>query len=85
MIIQDFYDGRTFDAYEFFGAHIEDDEVVFRTYAPNAVKVSVFGEFNDWQEEEMVEDGQSGIYCFRSAKAKAGMMYKYRIYKKGGR
>ncbi|MBD3109943.1 1,4-alpha-glucan branching protein GlgB [Bacillus sp. AGMB 02131] len=81
MIIQDFFDGRTFDAYEFFGAHIEGDEVVFRTYAPNAVKVSIFGEFNSWQEEEMEELGESGIYCFRSKKARPGMMYKYRIYK----
>ena len=85
MIIQDFYDGKAFDAYEYFGAHMEDNEVVFRTYAPNAVKVFIIGEFNGWTEEEMEEIDQSGIYSFRSLKAKVGMMYKYRIYKQDGR
>ncbi len=84
MIIQDFYEGKTFHAYEFFGAHVEGDEVVFRTYAPNAVKVSVIGEFNGWKEEEMQQHGQSGIYSRRSVVAKVGMMYKYRIHKKDG-
>ncbi|MGM9929113.1 MAG: 1,4-alpha-glucan branching protein GlgB [Bacillus sp. (in: firmicutes)] len=85
MNLQDFYDGKAFDAYTFFGAQIEKDGVTFRTYAPNAAKVTIIGEFNDWQEEEMEQQGQSGIYCFFSADAKVGMMYKYCIYSQEGR
>ena len=39
MILQDFYDGKAFDAYDFFGAHMENRRIVFRTYAPNAKKI----------------------------------------------
>lgn len=81
----DFYEGKSFDAYTFFGAHIQEDGVIFRTYAPNAEKVMVIGEFNHWQEEEMIQEEQSGIYYFFSSAAKAGMMYKYCIYTKDGR
>ena len=36
MNIYDFYTGMSFQAYEWLGAHIEENGVVFRTYAPNA-------------------------------------------------
>ena len=45
MILQDFYDGKAFDCYKFFGAHIVDGGVIFRTYAPAAKGAAVFGEF----------------------------------------
>ena len=53
MILQDFYDGKAFDAYEFFGAHMENGKAVFRTYAPNAVSIQVIGNFNGWKGDEM--------------------------------
>lgn len=31
-----FYTGKIFDAHEWLGAHVEDDGVVFRTFAPSA-------------------------------------------------
>jgi 1,4-alpha-glucan branching enzyme len=75
-----FYIGQSFDAYDYFGAHIENGKTIFRTYAPNATKICVIGDFNDWQEEEMYTDGNSGIYEFQSDKAKENMLYKYVIY-----
>ena len=85
MQLQDFYEGKTFDAYSYFGAHIEGDGVIFRTYAPQAKQVSIIGEFNNWQEENLQQDGQSGIWVFHSSLAKEGQMYKYIIYGKNGR
>ncbi len=79
MILQDFYDGKAFDAYEFFGAHLEDGKTVFRTYAPNAKSVAVIGEFNNWNKEYMEQSGQSGVFTFISYSAKPGDMYKYSI------
>ncbi|MFV0255730.1 MAG: 1,4-alpha-glucan branching protein GlgB [Erysipelotrichaceae bacterium] len=36
------------ELYKYFGAHIIDGGVVFRVYAPNALNVSVAGDFNNW-------------------------------------
>ena len=84
MNIQDFYMGKSFDAYEFFGAHKIGNKILFRVYAPNAAKVSLVGEFNDWQEEEMEQQYQSGIYSITSENARVGMMYKYCIHTRDG-
>ena len=84
MNIQDLYIGKSFDAYEFFGAHKIGNKILFRVYAPNAAKVSLVGEFNDWQEEEMEQQYQSGIYSITSENARVGMMYKYCIHTRDG-
>lgn len=84
MNIQDFYIGKTFDAYEYFGAHVEKDGVVFRTYAPGARAVWLIGEFNGWQEDTMIQEGKSGIYMAFCHEARPGMMYKYKVLSQDG-
>lgn len=44
MNLQKFYMGESFDACEYFGAHLEDGGVVFCTYAPNAHGITVVGD-----------------------------------------
>ena len=34
-----FYTGKLFDAYEWLGAHVTSDGVIFRTFAPNACRI----------------------------------------------
>ena len=47
-----FHQGNNARAYEYMGAHrVDDDTVVFRTWAPNAASVSVCGDFNGWNDE----------------------------------
>lgn len=75
-----FYDGKLFDAYRYMGAHKDGDKIRFVTYAPRASRISIIGEFNDWNEEFMEQDAQSGFFLFYSDKAKEGQMYKYCIY-----
>ncbi len=79
MILQDFYDGKAFDAYEFFGAHSENGKTVFRTYAPNAENIKVIGTFNGWRGNEMTQSGRSGVFSFISDTAKPGDLYKFQI------
>ena len=73
MILHEFYTGRAFEAYEYFGAHPTKEGVVFRVYAPGAERIEVIGEFNDWDGsgDEMKQEGQSGILR-RSAKRRSG-------------
>lgn len=81
--MHEFYMGNVFDAYEFFGAHPNLDGTVFRTFAPSAERITIIGEWNDWQEENMIKDGH--VWSYFSAKAKKGQMYKYVIYSSLGR
>ena len=66
---QDFYDGKIFDAYKYMGAHKEGDGIRFITYAPRAEKISIIGEFNQWQEEFLTKEDQSGFFSFYSNQA----------------
>ncbi len=81
----EFYTGNSFDAFSYFGAHINDEGVVFRTYAPQAENITVIGEFNEWQEESMTQIEQSGIWEYTNLNAKVDQMYKYVVYGKNGR
>jgi len=85
MNLDDFYLGKAFDAYEYFGAHKENNGIIFRTYAPNAKKIFVTGEFNNWRLDEMQQQYQSGIYIAYIENAKIGQMYKYVVQTNTGR
>ncbi len=79
-----FYTGEEFQAYKFLGAHFENGKTVFRTFAPNAEKISVIGEFSDWKEIPMskVYDGNFWVCVVENTQPL--QMYKYRVYKKNG-
>lgn len=87
MNLHQFYVGESFDAYEYFGAHVEKEGVTFRVYAPNAKKIQLIGEFNGWEggQCEMRREGSGGVYTALALDAKPGMMYKYRIFQADGR
>lgn len=89
MEMHDFYIGKAFDAYDYFGAHRFEkngrEGFVFRVYAPGAEAVTLIGEFNGWQDTPMEPFGTGGVYeCFVE-NARAGMLYKYRIHQTDGR
>lgn len=84
MDINRFDKGECFDAYKYLGAHVEGRRVIFRTYAPNATAISVIGEFNNWTEEPMSRIHDGRFWELSTTKAKAGQMYKYRIYRQDG-
>lgn len=86
-----FGQGTHYDIYNKLGGHLTKQEgksgAFFALWAPNAVKVNVIGEFNDWDEEanEMQRLGEGGIYsCFVEG-AVQNQMYKFLIISKEGR
>lgn len=79
-----FYTGKEFSAYEYLGAHAIYDGVVFRTFAPGAVRISLIGEFNEWQETPMNKVYDGNFWECTVPGAREGQMYKYRIYRRDG-
>ena len=59
-----FNKGENYRSYEFFGCHrIKGSEFAFRVWAPNAVSISVAGDFNGWNESaNVMEQISSGIW-----------------------
>lgn len=81
MDMYEFYMGKVFDAYDYLGAHMEETGVVFRTYAPDAAKVSLL--YHD-QELPMQSVYDGNFYELRVPEAAAGDMYEYRVYGRTG-
>lgn len=77
-----FYTGKILNAYEYLGCHLTKEGAVFRTFAPAAIKISVIGEFNNWSEEPMNKIYDGNFWECEIPNVKAGMKYKYRIYRK---
>lgn len=84
MDFYSFYTGREFEAQEFLGAHVFGEGTTFRTFAPAARHIAVIGEFNGWTEAPMNKVYDGNFWECTIPGAKAGMMYKYRIYKQDG-
>jgi len=71
--------------YEKLGAHIIEVDgqqgVAFAVWAPNAEKVSVVGEFNNWEDNaHPLNSSNSGIWSLFVAGLKEFAVYKYRIF-----
>lgn len=85
MDFYEFYTGKSFDAHEYFGAHLTQGGVTFRTFAPGASSIAVIGDFSQWQECQMQRVHDGNFWECHVEGAAEGMMYKYRIYDKNGR
>ena len=79
-----FYTGTEFHAHEYLGAHVTDDGVVFRVFAPAASGIAVIGEFNEWNGDPMNKIYDGNFWECVIPTAKVGQMYKYRIYDQSG-
>ena len=84
-----FYSGRDCRAFDYMGAHpfvqYGEQGYLFRVYAPEAEKVSVMGEFNDWNRDAdyMTRDEQ-GIWEKFIPNIPEYAAYKYSVWAKSG-
>lgn len=82
--------GELFHSYLKFGAHsLEWDGIQgthFAVWVPEALKVSLVGEFNGWcsAKSPMAEFGSSGVWTIFVPKVLEGRLYKYEIESKKG-
>ncbi|MEG1846838.1 MAG: 1,4-alpha-glucan branching protein GlgB, partial [Lachnospiraceae bacterium] len=86
-----FGQGTHYDIYKKLGAHITEQDgvkgVYFAVWAPNAAKIYVIGEFNEWNEEShpLLRLGDGGIFAGFIAGATQNQMYKFLILTPDGR
>jgi len=80
-----FHEGTLYESYKMLGAHlIEENEVQgvrFAVWAPNAKKVSVVGNFNNWigTKHRLERLDQSGIWVLFVPDLAQGDIYKYEV------
>lgn len=81
-----FLEGTHYHSYDKLGAHFvqkdSDRGVHFAVWAPNAQRVSVVGDFNNWDDlsTPLHSLGQSGLWEGFVSGVSAGMSYKYSIH-----
>ncbi|SFL30601.1 1,4-alpha-glucan branching protein GlgB [Halanaerobium salsuginis] len=78
-----FHQGRHYESYNFLGSHLAQIDgqtgIRFNLWAPAAEKVSVIGDFNNWNKNKnpMTKIKDSGIWTIFIPEAKPEMYYKY--------
>ncbi len=85
-----FYQGKNYEAYKFFGVHSKKKgrgyTFNFKVWAPNAVSISVVGDFNEWDRTKnpmkLIADG---VWEADVPRLKQFDAYKYSIETKDGR
>ncbi|MGN1031371.1 MAG: 1,4-alpha-glucan branching protein GlgB [Butyricicoccaceae bacterium] len=85
QVIHSYLTGCSAHAYQTLGAHVgENGGAYFAVHAPNAKRVTVCGEFNNWNDWDMTRR-EDGIWFLHSWDIKEGQLYKYRITAQDGR
>ncbi|MFW5995923.1 MAG: 1,4-alpha-glucan branching protein GlgB [Halanaerobiaceae bacterium] len=85
-----FHEGTLYQSYLMLGAHICEFDGVegtqFTVWAPSAEKVSVVGNFNDWNgsEHSLQRIPDSGLWTIFVPGLGEGTLYKYEIFTRGG-
>lgn len=79
--------GMSCNAYDVFGAHFSNEfnqhGVRFSVYAPNAKRILLIGDFNDWNGYDM-ERLPCGVWTIFVKDVKEMALYKYRIFTSNG-
>jgi 1,4-alpha-glucan branching enzyme len=80
-----FAEGKHWHIYRILGAHLHEIDgikgVLFATWAPSAERVSVIGDFNEWdgRRNPMRNRGDSGVWELFIPELNAGAIYKFEI------
>jgi len=89
-ILERFNSGKCYQIYEYLGSHRMEingiEGTLFAVWAPFALRVSVVGDFNNWdgRVHPMRRREQSGVFELFLPDIDEGTIYKYEIKSKGG-
>lgn len=76
-----FHRGEHREVYNYMGAHLTKNSVIFRVWAPHARSVAVVGDFNNWTgyDHMMKKINNEGIWELEIPNLKKLEKYKYRV------
>lgn len=82
-----FHRGEHREVYNYMGAHLTKNSVIFRVWAPHARSVAVVGDFNNWTgyDHMMKKINNEGIWELEIPNLKKLEKYKYRVESTDGR
>ena len=84
--LEQFHTTGCADAIRYMGCHFADGGAVFRVWAPKAESVSVVGDFNFWNEQDLpMQKISDGVWEAFSVYAQPGGAYKYCVTGQNGR
>ena len=84
--LEQFHTTGCADAFRYMGCHFADGGAVFRVWAPKAESVSVVGDFNFWNEQDLpMQKISDGVWEALSVYAQPGGAYKYCVTGQNGR
>lgn len=81
-----FHEGNYFQSHQLFGAHIfknsEQTYTRFCVWAPNAIRIRLVGDFNNWNGEgyEMQKVNDEGVWIIIVNQNLEGAIYKYELF-----
>ena len=83
--LEQFHTTGCADAFRYMGCHFADGGAVFRVWAPKAESVSVVGDFNFWNEQDLpMQKISDGVWEAFSVYAQPGGAYKYCVTGQNG-
>ena len=84
--LEQFHTTGCADAFRYMGCHFADGGAVFRVWAPKAESVSVVGDFNFWNEQDLpMQKISDGVWEAFSVYAQPDGAYKYCVTGQNGR
>lgn len=83
--IKKFASGNELYLQEILGCHYEDNAYVFRVWAPNAQRVWVVGDFNDWGKSLEMKTTEDGVWELKTNLPQEGQLYKFLVKQANGR
>lgn len=83
--IKKFAAGNEIYLQEVLGCHYENDIYTFRVWAPNAQKVWLVGDFNDWDKSLEMSQTLDGVWEIKTSLPKEGQLYKFLVKQADGR
>lgn len=83
--LESWKEGTFFRLHEYLGAHSLDEGYRFAVWAPEAARVHVAGDFNEWDPARfpLEQEPESGIWRGEAAEASPGDRYKFAVYGEG--